>query len=192
MRLILGTLALALNLIGYFPYIRDIIRGKVRPQRITWGIWSILTAVAAVNQVLNGGEYSSLYVVSGAILVSTTFILSIKYGVGGTSALDRVCLVLAFGLVVYWISAQDTRISTLLVVIIDSLGAIPTLVKTYHHPETETYIQWSLAGIAGLITVATVPEVDWALIIYPAYVFTMNAMIVSTKYMSEHKKPAAV
>lgn len=187
MRLILGTLALALNLIGYFPYIRDIIRGKVKPQRITWGIWSILTTVAAVNQILNGGGYSSLYVVSGAILVSITFILSMKYGVGGTSVLDRVCLVLAFGLVVYWIGAQDTRISTLLVVVIDSLGAIPTLVKTYRHPETETYIQWTLAGIAGLITVITVPRADWALIIYPAYIFTMNGMIVATKYHSERK-----
>lgn len=128
-----------------------------------------------------------MYVVSGAILVSITFLLSVKYGVGGTSVLDRVCLILAFGLVAYWIGAQDTRISTLLVVVIDSLGAIPTLVKTYRHPETETYIQWTLAGIAGSITVMTVPRADWALIIYPAYIFTMNGMIVATKYYSERK-----
>jgi hypothetical protein len=192
MKLWIGVLALVLNLIGYIPYIRDILRGIVKPHRITWGIWTILTAIAAANQVINKGGYSSLFFVSTVFLVATTFALSIKYGMGGASRLDRTCLVLALGLLLYWLTVRDTRISTLLAVIIDGVGAVPVAVKTYYHPHTETYIQWVLAGVAGLLSLVAVSRPDWALVIYPAYVFLMNGAIVGIKYMREspHRLPS--
>jgi hypothetical protein len=185
MQLALGFLALVVNLIGYVPYIRDILRHKVKPHRITWGIWTILTIIAAFNQVSNGGGYSSLFFISTTLLVTTVFVLSFHYGMGGASKIDRVCLILAILLLIYWITVQETRLSTVLAVIIDGVAAIPTLIKTYHHPKTESYPQWTLAGIAGLLTMLSVPRLDWALILYPLYVFLMNGAIVGIKYVQE-------
>jgi hypothetical protein len=185
MQLWLGVIALMLNLIGYIPYIRDIFRHIVRPHRVTWGIWTILTAIAAVNQIKNGGGYSSLFFVSTTILVTFTFLLSLRFGLGGASKLDRICLALTIGLFVYWASVHDTRFSTLIAVIIDGIAAIPTLVKTFYRPETETYPQWVLAGLGGLFTLFAVTRLDWALLVYPAYVFLMNGVIVGTKYLRE-------
>jgi hypothetical protein len=181
----IAVIALLLNIIGYIPYIRDILRKIVKPHPITWGIWTILVTIAAVNQILNGGGYSSLFFVSTTVLVWIVFILSFKYGFKGATTLDKVCLALAVGLLIYWVTVQETRISTLLAVIIDGIGAIPTVVKTFKHPETETYPQWVLAGLGGLLTILAVPRLDWALIIYPAYVALMNAVIVGTKYVRE-------
>ena len=185
MQLVLGVVALLLNFIGYVPYIRDILHEKVKPHRITWGIWTILTTIAALNQVLNGGGYSSLFFISTAFLVGIVFILSLRFGMGGASKIDLTSLLLALLLLAYWITVHETRISTVLAVTIDAIGAIPTLVKTYQHPETETYIQWSLAGIAGLLTMLAVPRFDWVLIIYPLYVVLMNGGIVGIKYIKE-------
>ncbi|HVZ58636.1 MAG TPA: hypothetical protein VG935_02690, partial [Patescibacteria group bacterium] len=137
MQALLGIAALIINFIGYVPYIRDILRKKVRPHRITWGIWTILTTIAAVNQILNGGGYSSLFFISTTLLVAITFILSFHYGMGGSSKIDRLCLLLALLLLGYWITVRETHISTVLAVTIDGIGAIPTLIKTYHHPKTE-------------------------------------------------------
>lgn len=188
MQFALGILALLLNFIGYIPYIRDIFRKKVKPHKITWGIWLILTTIAAINQVLNQGGYSSLFFISTTFLVAITFILSLKYGMGGASKIDRICLILAIILFIYWITLKETHLSTIFAVIIDGIGAIPTAIKTYHHPETETYPQWVLAGIAGLLTMLSVPRIDWILIIYPLYVLFMNAAIVIIKYFKEKKK----
>jgi hypothetical protein len=185
MRLVLGILAFALNLAGYVPYVRDIFRGIVRPQRVTWGLWTILTTVAAVNQIKNGGGYSTYFFVSTVVFVALTFLLSLRYGMGGASKLDKVCLGLAIALFAYWATVHDTRLSTLIAVIIDGTGAIPTVVKTYHHPQTETYPQWVLAGLGGLVTMLEVPRLDWALLIYPAYVFAMNGVVVGTKFVRE-------
>lgn len=188
MRLLLGIVALVFNIAGYVPYIRDIFRGIVKPQRITWGIWTILTTIAAVNQIKNGGGFSAYFFVSTCLLVAATFVLSLKFGMGGASMLDKICLGLAIGLFVYWATLHDTRLSTLIAVIIDGVGALPTVVKTYHRPETETYPQWVLAGLGGLLTILAVPRLDWVLLIYPAYVFVMNGAIVGTKYIRDRQK----
>jgi len=185
MQPVLGFAALLLNLIGYFPYIRDIFRKIVKPHAVTWGIWTILTAIAAVNQVKNGGGYSSLFFISTTVLVTFVFLLSLRHGIGKISRVDSICLVLAILLLIYWLTLKETRISTVFAVIIDGIGAIPTLIKTYHHPETETYPQWTLAGIGGLFTMLAVPSLDWVLLIYPAYVFLMNGAIVTVKYLRE-------
>lgn len=185
MQLAVGFLALLLNLIGYIPYVRDIMRKKVKPHRITWGIWTILTTIAAFNQVANGGGYSSLFFISTAVLVTIVFVLSLRFGMGGASKIDRLCLIFAILLLIYWITIQETRLSTVLAVIIDGIAAIPTVIKTYHHPKTESYPQWILAGVAGILTMISVPRLDWVLIIYPLYVVLMNGAIVGVKYMRE-------
>jgi hypothetical protein len=188
MQILFGFTALILNLIGYIPYIRDIFRKIVKPHPFTWAIWTILTTIAAFNQVRNDGGYSSLFFISTAILVGFVFLLSFRYGMGGASNIDRLCLVLAGILLIYWLTTKDTHLSTVYAVIIDGIGAIPTLIKTYHHPKSETYIQWTLAGIGGLFTMVSVPRLDWILLIYPLYVFIMNAAIVITKYLREKKR----
>ncbi len=185
MKLWLGVLALVLNLAGYIPYYRDILRHKVRPQRITWGIWSILTIIVAVNQVKNGGGYSSLFFISATMLVLVTFLLSLKFGMGGASRLDKLCLVLALGLMIYWVGLRDYRLSTLIAVTIDGLGAAPTVVKTYHHPETENYIAWAAAAAGGFLSLFAIPKMFWILIIYPVYVIVMNCTIVAVKYVRD-------
>ncbi len=184
-RLLIGIIATVLNIAGYIPYIRDILRGKVKPQRITWGIWTVLTSIAAYNQVVNGGGWSSLFFISTTFLVAITFIMSLRYGVGGASRLDMISLFLSGGLLLYWVISRETRYSTLIAVVIDGIGAVPTIVKTRLAPDTESYPQWVFAAIGGLFTIFAVESGDWVLVIYPVYIFVFNALIVATKFFSE-------
>ena len=181
--LIFGAAALIINFIGYVPYIKGIFEGTVKPQRITWGIWSILTLVAFINQMLNGGGYSSLFFGSTTALVMVVFVLSLRKGVGGASAFDRLVLVTSALLFAYWAMSRDTYYSTLIAVAIDGVGALPTVLKAYKSPETEVYLQWMLAAVAGLLSMAAVPTVSLILVVYPAYIFIMNAVIVAAKYL---------
>ena len=115
---VFGVLALGLNIIAEIPYLKGIIQGTVKPQRISWGIWSILTSIGFVNQVANGGGYSSLFLGSTAVLVATIFVLSLRKGVGGGSTFDRIILVTAGALFVYWAFSSDVYYSTLIAVTI--------------------------------------------------------------------------
>lgn len=188
MKLWLGVMALVLNLAGYAPYIRDVLKGIAKPHRISWGIWVILTTIAAVNQIRNGGGFSAYYFAGAAVTVALVFLLSLKFGVGGASLLDKVCLGLAIGLFVYWAALHNTRFSTLFAIIIDSIGTVPTLVKTFKQPETETYLMWVLSSLGGLLSLLAVPRLDWALLIYPAYVFAADGSVVGIKYVCDRQR----
>ena len=47
----LGLAAVAIGLVGYFPYLWGMYRGEVRPHAFTWLLWGILTGIAYAAQV---------------------------------------------------------------------------------------------------------------------------------------------
>jgi hypothetical protein len=184
----LGIASVALNAAGYYPYIGGILRGNVKPQRITWGIWTILTTIAFVNQVINGGGYSTFFFGSTALLVLIVFILSIKRGIGGRSNFDITVLIASFALFVLWAVTKDTRTTTLIAVAIDFVGALPTVYKTFMKPETEVYLQWILAAVSGFLAMLAIGgSRDYILFAYPFYVVVMNSVIVLAKFAGTKK-----
>ena len=185
--LIFGVAALIVNIVGYVPYIRGIFSGKVKPQRVTWGLWAILTTIAFINQVLNHGGYSSLFFGSTVFLVITVFALSIRKGIGRATKFDLAVLSGAALLFVAWIVSRDTRSSTLIAVFIDGLAAFPTFIKAYRAPHTEAYLQWILAAVSGLLSMLAVTRADYILYVYPLYVLGMNAAIVLAKFFGERR-----
>ncbi len=186
MKLIFGILAVVINLIGYVPYIHGIITRKVKPQRVTWGLWSILTMIAFANQVINGGGWSAWFFGSTTLLVTLTFMLSIRYGVGGTSNFDKATLTAAGILLIYWLTVHETRLSTEIAIIIDFIAAIPTVIKAYRRPATEAYPQWVLAAVSGLFAMLAIAKADYILFLYPVYIIVMNSVIVGAKFYGEH------
>jgi hypothetical protein len=183
-----GVSALVINLIGFVPYFKGIFAGEVKPQRITWGIWTLLTTIAFVNQVINGGGWSTLFFGSTVVLVSLVFLLSFKYGIGGSGRLDRIVLAATALLFVVWILTGDTITSTYIAIAIDVLGALPTVIKAYKQPETEAYLQWIMAAVAGVLSVVAVGSGEsFVLYAYPIYIAVFNAIIVLSKWLGEHK-----
>jgi len=184
-----GLLSVIINLIGYVPYIRGIFKGTVKPQRITWGIWVVLTSITFINQVMNGGGYSAYFFGSTTILVTIVFLLSIKRGMGGRSKFDLLVLFASLALFALWAVTRDTRTTTIIAVMIDCIAALPTLYKAYIHPETEVYLQWILAAVAGFFSMLAVgTSTDYILYIYPLYIVIMNGLIVLAKFAGSRKK----
>ena len=185
MKPVFGILALLINLLGYVPYVQDIVKGRVKPQRITWGIWAALGSVVFANQVTNGGGWSVVFFGSTAFLTTLVFVLSLRRGTCGGSKTDRAMLLEAVALFVYWFLSRDSRTTTLIAVLIDAVGALPTIIKTFRKPKTETYPQWVMAGLGGLFALFAVAKADYILFVYPLYIIFVNATIIAAKYYAE-------
>lgn len=52
---LLGLIATIIGLIGYVPYFRDIFKNKTKPHLFSWLILGLLTVIAFVAQVVEGG-----------------------------------------------------------------------------------------------------------------------------------------
>lgn len=79
---LLGGLAVALGLLGYVFYIRGIIQGKVKPHAFTWFVWALLTAIAFIAQVVEGGG-------PGAWVTGVTALFSVVFMIVGFGADSR-------------------------------------------------------------------------------------------------------
>ena len=162
---------------------KAILAGDFKPHRVTYGIFVLITMVTFVNQVVNGGGYSSYFIGVSFLGVCGVFVLSFKYGMGGSSNLDRATLAAASILAIYWIASQDSRYSTVIAIIIDLIALIPTIHKAYKHPKTEIYLNWTISAFGGFLSVFAITKSDWILYAFPVYIIFGNFLVVLAKFL---------
>jgi hypothetical protein len=160
------------------PYIIDTLRGKTKPERAAWFIWSVLGVIAFVAQLELGATWSLLFTgldTAGCILA---FLLSLRYGVGGWTLLDKVALGIAASGVVISLAAHAPIVALGGVILADTSGSFLTIRKTFLMPESETTISWLLVSLGALCSLLLVGTLNVRLLLYPAYLFVANASIV--------------
>ena len=81
----LGGLAVALGLFGYVFYVRGILQSKVKPHAFSWFVWGLLTAIAFVAQIAEGGG-------AGAWVTGVTALCSFGFALVGLGASSRILI----------------------------------------------------------------------------------------------------
>lgn len=188
MQEILGYISGILVILSSVPYIRDILLNKTKPSRVTWFIWGILLCIAFFAQISEGGTWSLFLTGADFITVFFIFLLSIKKGVGGATKLDIFSLVGSFLCLVLWYLTSEALLALLLVIIIDFLGGLPTLIKAYKEPYTETLSAYIICASGAFVGIFSVGALDFSLIIFPTWIFIMNfsiglAIILGRKHL---------
>jgi hypothetical protein len=117
-----------------------------------------------------------------------TFLISLRYNDGaGWSGLNKFCILVSAGSFVLWLTLPlvrdigDVLNVTLAVmyinIFIDGLGALPTLVKSFHEPETEDRLTWGLFFAGNMINIFAVDSWSFATGSYPVYMAVVSGMI---------------
>jgi hypothetical protein len=151
-------LAAAINFGGGLSYLLDTIKGKTRPNRATWIIWSLAPGLAFFGQVKNGVGLESLFTFTTfflpmLILIASIRIKSAKWKLG---RLDYTCLTLSLlGLVVFLVTGQGL-VAIAAGITSDFIAAIPTLIKSYKFPKTENWIGFATGAVGAIITLLTI------------------------------------
>lgn len=175
-----GILSGVLGIVAYLPYIIDTIAGRTQPQRASWLIWSVLSAIAFFSQVFEGATTSLWFAgvqVTGTVVI---FLLSIAVGVGRfLSRSDYVLLLVAAFGVWLWYETDSAAYALAITISISLLGGVVTVVKAYRDPDSETSATWSLSWIATVFAILSVGQADPVLLAYPLYLFTLNGAIVT-------------
>lgn len=123
------------------------------------------------SQLAKGATFSLWLPGIDTIAIVITFVLSLRYGVGGFSKKDYFALLIAaIGLVV-WYFTQEAAVALYLVIGIDAIGTYLTIDKAYKDPMSETVSAWLFSSIAGLFAMLAVGSLDIVLLSYPFYLF---------------------
>lgn len=167
-------LAVALILFGDTTYLIATIKGKVKPNKVTWFLWAFAPFVVVAAQIKQGVGLSSLMTVAAAIIPIFIFLASFlnKKSYWKVTTFDLICGALALTGLVLWGITQVGNWAILLGVASDALAAVPTIVKSYKAPETENYQVYLFNGAATVITILSIKQWDFAHLAFPTYLFT--------------------
>ena len=170
--------ALIVPTIGF--YVAGILRGTTRPNRVTWWILALISAVV-VFSYHDVGAWDTLWLpIAYTISYVVIGLLSFKYGDGPftLSTLDRVALVGGIASVIAYAFAQSPALALLLSTLSEAIALFPTAVKAYKNPETEDRTAWIIGTTASVINLFAIAEWSLEIAAYPIWVFVSNALIV--------------
>ena len=176
---IFGTLLL--SLISPVFYTKSMLAGKAKPHKVTRLIvW--LASVAGVLAVLHSDNLAG-QIFAGIFLARASYLLvmAMIYGVGGASRLDKACLVIGVVALAAYVVTGSGLLAISLGVLSDLVGYIPTFVKTWRQPASESPTFFTIEGFAALLGVLAI----WQLrvdIILPVYFVLCSFTVVLLIY----------
>jgi hypothetical protein len=175
---LLGQVAGAVSLLGFVPYIIEIVQGKTRPNRATWWIWTIVGAMLCASYYASGARHTVWVPVSYVIGPLVTALLSLKYGEGGSDRFDRICLGASLLTLPAWWLARSPLVALTANLGIDLLGALPTIRKSYHAPEAESLRSWTVFLLADILNLCAMSSWSPTMSLYPVYLFILASILV--------------
>ncbi|MGE0792577.1 MAG: hypothetical protein AB7V77_00170 [Candidatus Woesearchaeota archaeon] len=186
---LLGALA---QLVGITLYIKETVKGIVKPNRMTWLMWSIAPLIASTAAFVDGVTWAALPVFMagfGPFLVFISSFLSKKaywklesvdYWFGAFSAIGLIL----------WAITKEPSIAIIFAILADGFAALPTLTKAWKHPQTEHSSAFSTGLFSALTSFTAVKSWSFSEIAFPCYLILICSSIlfaINRKKLFNHK-----
>ena len=166
-------------LISPIIYARAIFRGEAKPHRTTRLVLLTITLLSTFALFAQHDTVAIWLAGVSALQAIFIFILSLKYGMGGYSITDGLCLVVAIIGILFWQITQDPTVGLYFAILADFTGMVPSLIKTYKMPHTEIYMFFLLDVFAGFFNLLAVKQWTASEVSFPLYIMLINlAMVV--------------
>lgn len=178
MKSIFLLLSVLLPIYSPWVYAKSILRGEAKPHRTTQFVLLVITLLTTSSLLAQNDRVAIWLAAVSAFQGVVIFILSLKYGMGGWAKTDLFCLLFAGLGIILWQTTHDPAVGLYFSIAADCIGMIPTLIKTYHAPETENMSFFALDSVAAGFNLLA--HTSWGLteITYPLYLLLINFTMV--------------
>ena len=173
-------LGLCFNIIGGISYFVDTIKGKTKPNKVTWFLWALAPLIAFFAELKQGIGVTALLTFIVGFNPLMIFIASFvnKKSQWKISRLDIVCGFLSLVGLLLWYLTKSGNIAILFSILSDALAGVPTMIKAWHFPETENYLAFLCGAISAGITLLTIKQWNIAYYGFPLYIFISTIIMV--------------
>jgi len=173
---IIGTL---ISAAGSVAYLIDTIRGRVKPNRVSFLLWAIAPFIAFFAQIKQGVGSESLMTFSTGFLPLVIFVATFvnKEAEWRLTKFDVTCGLLSMAGLILWMITKVGNVAIFFSIVADGLAAIPTVVKAYAYPETEIAWPWLATSIGVILTLMTLTNLTFANSGFIIYIFMSDTLI---------------
>ncbi len=166
---LISAVAIALTVIAFFPYIRSIIQGAIRPHVFSWVIWGTTTFVVFLAQLDgNGGTGAWPIGVSGIITIFIALLAYLKKADITITKTDWLFLISALSSLPFWYLTSDPLWAVVVLTTVDVLGFGPTVRKTYANPHSESMLFFALFTTRNLLVIIALESYSVTTVLFPA------------------------
>lgn len=173
---IITIIAVILNFVAYFPYVRDIFRGKTTPHVFTWFIWGLVTAIIFALQLSGGAGIGSWITGATALTCFFVFLLGFRNGNKNITRSDIMFLILSLTSLFLWLVVKQPVLSVILACMTDMLGFIPTIRKSWNDPYSETISLYGINIVKHGISILALQQYSVITWLYPVTWTIANAV----------------
>ena len=156
----LVLLSALISLSGATVYIRDMLRGTSKPNLVTWGLWAfapLIATGAALSLQADGWSTVRIFMSGlGPLLVFLAAFL-VRQGYWQLSKFDYACGALSVIALGAWLGADSPVLAILLAALADLFATLPTILKAWKFPETETLYTYFVGLFTATIVIPAIP-----------------------------------
>lgn len=175
---ILGIAATVIALASYVPYFRDIIARKTKPHAFTWLIWGVLTGIAFVGQLVGHAGPGAWVTGFTAVICLAIAAIAAVSGERYIARLDWIALAGAGLALIVWFLTRGPLLSVILITIIDNIGFVPTLRKSYYRPGEETMSTFMLSGLKWVLGIVALDHLSVTTALFPFSIVVASWLFV--------------
>lgn len=177
---LLSAVAIVLTFIAFFPYIRSIIKGAIKPHVFSWVIWGTTTFVVFLAQVEGKGGAGAWPIgVSGAITIFIAILAYLKRADITITKIDWLFFIAALSSLPFWYFSSDPAWAVVILTTVDVLGFGPTVRKAYDFPHSESLLFFALFTIRNLIVIMALENYSITTVLFPAVIAAICAMLMA-------------
>jgi hypothetical protein len=157
--------------LGSLAYVRNTLKGRSKPNRMTFLIWAAGPFIGVAAGIVAGAAWWALLPVFIAGLGPfAIFLASFKHPAATwkLGALDYACGALAVLALVLWGLTTNPITAIVLSILADALASLPAVLKSWRYPETET----------GFTYFVALCNVSLGLLLAPSYAFSQVGFLI--------------
>lgn len=153
MEQVLTALSGLVTAIGYMSFIKGTLRGTMEPNRATWIVWFVQDGLMAASAVMVGIGPAAVMPVVWWVGAAIMLVLSMTRGAHiPFTRLEKACLGLSGVGILLWATTGSPLLALVASVSSACIGGIPTVIKAWEKPETESMSGWLLMFVATVFS----------------------------------------
>ncbi len=178
-----------IQLIGIYPYIKETVRGDTKPNRMSWLMWSLAPLIATAAALTNGVGWAVLPVFMSGFAPLLVFIASFinKNSYWKLERFDYICGACSLLALVLWGITKEPVVAIVFAIASDGFAAVPTLIKSWKYPETETITPFTTGVLNSLTSFAAIKAWTFSAYAFPVYLVFINLSISFAIYRRKIK-----
>ena len=171
---------IAIGALGTAVYLRDTLRGTTKPNRVTWLLWAVAPLLAAAVELEEGVGLRALPTFMIGFMPLLVFAASFHNAasVWKIRRIDYACGLMSVVGTAVWLATRNGVLAISAAIVADFLAGVPTVMKSWSHPETETVHTYVGAVVSMVVVLLTIDHWTFDVAAFPVFIVGMGSVMV--------------